>query len=261
MRTLFVILLCMLLQPSVALALPNSITLVADDWCPYNCDPASDKPGYAVEIAKAIFEPNGIHVHYEVTSWSRALKETKHGKYHAVIAATKEEAAGFVFPHSSIGVSQYHFYTTQQSDWKFTNLSALQTITLGVIDGYNYDEAIDGFILKHRDHRNHIQIVGGDSASMQNIKKLLAGRIDVMLEDKNVANNLLQSMGLSGQLRDAGQLDPTIDADEYVYIAFSPKDKNSPTLASLFDKGMKRLRDSGELKAILSRYDVSDWSR
>ena len=36
-----------------------TITLRADEWSPFNGDPASDRPGYLIEIANRIFSKAG----------------------------------------------------------------------------------------------------------------------------------------------------------------------------------------------------------
>ncbi len=51
----------------------ETITLAADVWCPFNCNPGGDPPGYMVEVAKAVFEPRGHTVTYRVLPWARAV--------------------------------------------------------------------------------------------------------------------------------------------------------------------------------------------
>ena len=42
------------------------VRLCADQWMPYNGDPADAKPGYVIELAKTIFEAKGLKVEYTV---------------------------------------------------------------------------------------------------------------------------------------------------------------------------------------------------
>jgi len=37
-----------LISPAIA----DTITIRADVWCPYNCEPDSEKPGYMIEIVQ-----------------------------------------------------------------------------------------------------------------------------------------------------------------------------------------------------------------
>ncbi|MBN8542944.1 MAG: transporter substrate-binding domain-containing protein [Alphaproteobacteria bacterium] len=260
MRLLFLLSTALALIANQAWALPKSISIVADAWCPYNCDAEGDKKGYVVDIAKAIFEPEGISVHYEIMPWTRAIRLTRNGTHTAVIAATTNEAKKFVFPQEIIGISDYRFYTLADHKWRFNgDMQSIHPISLGVVDGYSYDIRMDAFISKHRNHREHIQVVGGSNASKQNIKKLIAKRIEVMLEDPNVLAYKMNEMGVTTSLRDAGALDTTIEQDELLYLAFSPKHPDAKSLATLFDKGLRKLRKTGKLNSILERYGIKDW--
>lgn len=51
----FLILAVSIFSLSTQVKAEEVITLVADEWCPYNCVPNSEKPGYAIEIAQEIF--------------------------------------------------------------------------------------------------------------------------------------------------------------------------------------------------------------
>ena len=46
-----------------------------------------------------------------------------------------------------------------------------------------------------------------------------------------------------------------------VYIAFSPANKKSAEYAAILDRGVERLRASGELDEIMAHYGLEDWER
>jgi polar amino acid transport system substrate-binding protein len=56
-----------------SLAKADTISIRADLWCPFNCDPSGAKPGYMIEIAKAVFEPLGHKIDYQTLNWARAI--------------------------------------------------------------------------------------------------------------------------------------------------------------------------------------------
>jgi polar amino acid transport system substrate-binding protein len=259
MRFLMTCLCLWMMQAHAALALPSSITLVADAWCPYNCSPGSPNPGYAIELARAIYEPHGIKVHYEIMPWTRAINETRQTHFNGIIGAARKEAPDFIYPTEIMGFSFYRFYTLPESTWKYTDVDSLKGVSLGAVDGYSYGEKINEYLDLNRQNRAAVQLVSGELAGEQNIRKLLAHRIDVMIEDPNVVANSLKRMDKKEALRIAGVLrNPKISSDE-LYIAFSPNNEDSQALAGLFDEGIKRLRKTGELAIILDRYGISDW--
>ncbi len=76
-RTVFLIGLSSLIGLMSAPARAETLLIVADPWCPYNCAPDSTKPGMIVEIVKKAFERHGISVTYETLPWTRAVEETR----------------------------------------------------------------------------------------------------------------------------------------------------------------------------------------
>jgi ABC-type amino acid transport substrate-binding protein len=76
-------------------ALADTIRLRADAYCPTNCAPDAARPGYAVEIAREVFEAAGHEVEYDLLAWPRAIADAQAGLYDGVIGAAAEEVPGF----------------------------------------------------------------------------------------------------------------------------------------------------------------------
>jgi len=104
-----IIFLIVLQFPGYALA--ETITIVADEWCPYNCEENSDLPGFLIEIARLVFSAHGHSVRYIVMPWKRAVYEVEQGRFNAIAGALKNDAPGFVFPETENGFSQNGFFT------------------------------------------------------------------------------------------------------------------------------------------------------
>lgn len=230
----------------------KTIVLVADEWCPYNCLPESDKPGYVIEIAKKIFEPLGYEVIYETTSWNRAIDGARKGVFDGIIGAEQIEAPDFVFPESEMGLTVNCFYVSNSSQWQYTGLKSLENITIGVIDNYTYGNLYTNYIESNLNNFNKVQILTGHDALSRNIKKLVAGRIDATIEDRNVINHYLNNNQLA--IKEAGVL-----SSEKIYLAFSPVGEKSIEYALIFDAGITKMRNSGELSSILAKYNIKDW--
>jgi len=81
------------------------------------------------------------------------------------------------------------------------------------------------------------------------------GKIDAIAEDTNVMlNTMIASKVPLGSIIPAGKC-AEISA---LYVAFSPKNPKSKELATKFDAGIKELRASGKLQAILKFYGLQD---
>lgn len=228
----------------------ETITIRADSWCPYNCEPESSRPGFMIEIAQEVFSAEGIEVDYELVNWSRAVKMARFGKITAVVGATRDDAKGFVFPRREQGLATNAFYVRADDDWRYTGPSSLGGRRVGTIQGYDYGKISE--ILKTH---GTVDEASGDSALKLNFRKLVRGRIDALVEDANVADLALTNLGMDGKIQKAGASDDSVR----LYIAFSPKFSESERYAKVLSDGMAELRENGRLDEILAKYGISDW--
>ncbi|GGY57705.1 amino acid ABC transporter substrate-binding protein [Bacterioplanes sanyensis] len=232
----------------------ETLTIRADDWFPMNGDPASDKPGYMIELAQAVFEPHGINVDYQLMPWERALYEVRRGKIDCVVGAYKEDAPDLAFPEQSWGLDSVHFFIARDDSWRFNGeLAQLLERRTGMISGYGYGEVFDAFAEQHKDQA--FFFVSGDGALDKNIKKLLAGRIDTLVESEFVLGAKAKEMGVSGQLISAGQLTEATP----MYIACTPDSDKTARYMQLVNDAMPQLKSSGKLQAILDNYGLNAW--
>lgn len=254
-RVLFILLCSATLFSPARAAEP--ITIVADNWCPYNCDPASDHPGFMIEIAQKAFGKHGIAVEYSTMPWTRAIEETRNGKHTAIVGSSQKDAPDFVFPSISQGWMRNIFYVKKGNAWKYTGIDSLSQVSLGVIADYTYSDQLDAYVQQHTKNMKYIQVISGEDALNINIRKLLAGRIGALIEGKLVMGYTLAQKNLTDQIEEAGSLESS--NQDHLFIAFSPKNPNAKKYADILSRETKAMRASGELKEILARYNVADW--
>jgi len=150
----------------------DTITLVADEWCPYNCVPESDTPGYMIEIAKKVFELKGYSIVYEILPWARAVQDTRLGRYTAIVGAYQGDAPDFIFPANELGQINQSFFVTTESSWNYTGIESLAHIVIGVIKDYAYGDELDAYIDEHKSDPHNVQVVAGTEALTTNIQKM-----------------------------------------------------------------------------------------
>lgn len=255
MRYLLNILLLLVLISGVSRA--DTLVLAADLWCPYNCEPDSNKPGFMVEIAREVFAGQGIKVDYRLMPWRRALQSTREGEFDAVIGATLKDAPDFVFPSLEQGEMRTGLWAMPGATWRYQGVSSLSDVVLGVSAGYSYGSQIDAYIADPR-NANYIHVLFGTEPLEQGLRMLRAGRIDVMVEDESVFSYYTEAHPAGVPYINAGIIDNP-QADTKVYIAFSPSKPESARLAQTLSEGIAELRASGELSSILQRYGLRDW--
>lgn len=256
MRTILVLLTIALLCPVPTSSAQETITLVADEWCPYNCTPMSKHEGFMLDIARRIYTAAGYAVEYRIMPWTRALHEVDQGTADGAIGTSGNEAPHFVFPVEPCGMSDNGFFTRTGSAWKWEGLASLETVRTAFVRDYDYGDHFTRFLESHRKSPMIHMGVEGDALS-RNFRLLARGRVDVVVADINVGRYITKMLHLESTVELNSQeniLDP-------VYLAFSPRLPRSRILAGLFDEGIDKLRASGELDRIMSRYGLQDWKR
>ena len=118
---LFTFILCLILLPAAVFS--DTITIVADDWCPYNCEPGSDSPGYVVEVAREVFSMAGYSLEYKYVPWARAVREVDKGTYNGAIGASTGDLPTGIFPEEELGFYYKDFIIRKGDVWRFTTVS------------------------------------------------------------------------------------------------------------------------------------------
>lgn len=233
----------------------DTISIRGDSWCPYNCDPKDAKPGYMIEIAKEVFGKAGHTVDYQTLTWSRALEKVKAGEFTAAVGAAKDDAPELVYGTAPLGKQANTFAIRADDSFTYNGLASLEGKAVGVISGYAYNDELDAYIEKNKADPKKVQAAAGDDALTTNMNKLVAKRVDLVLEDANVLANQIVTQKLDGKVKITDSAVKTLD----LYIAFSPANPKAKEYAALLDKGVDELRTSGKLAAILAKYGVKDW--
>jgi polar amino acid transport system substrate-binding protein len=234
----------------------ETITVSTGDWLPYVGLKRSDPPGYVIELVREIFTKAGYQVIVNDLPYERALAYLEDGRVDVVTAAFAEDLpspAIAILPDEEVGRIQRAFFVKKGEKWNYTGQASLAQIKLGLVIGEVYPEIKT--YLDQRPKPNRIEYVSGVDGYRRNVLKLLAGRIDVMLEIPEVVEFYAAQLHSLSEIRQAGRIGKL----RKLWVAFSAHNPNARRYANLFSKGIKTMRKSGELQELLSRYHVRDW--
>ena len=232
---------------SVAFAETGVIHIRADSWMPFNGDPAAKQPGYVVEVLREIFEPKGIKVDYQIMPWAAAVKAAEAAEIDGIIGANAAEAKNLVTGNEAIAEPQFALFVRKDNPWKYETLRSLQGVRLGAIDGYSYWTSLDAYIKKNTPPA--IKTYTGDTPLIEGMADLVNGQIDVMPESVLVFVWTAKSTGRKfSDFRIA-----YTETAEPLFVAFS-KTTEGRKHAHIFDQGLREMKDSGRLQAILDSY-------
>jgi polar amino acid transport system substrate-binding protein len=229
----------------------EQVTIAADSWPPFSDEPGA-KPGSMVEIAKAVFEDAGYTVTYSLLPWKRVLADVAKGTLDGAVGAAAED--GLAVPSEPVVMCSSDFFVLKKSAWRYTGVASLDTVAIAFCEGYTYGEPLDSYIAKHAG-TSKVQAAGGDAPLVTNIRKLMAGRVDTVLETPEVFWDTVAQMGLAKT--DFVHAGIAIGLTPY-YVGFTPNERGKK-LAAVYDAKMAELRKSGRLAKILERYGMTDW--
>lgn len=247
-RTLILLAACLLLAAAPLQA--ETLRLRADLWYPFNAAPGDARPGFTIEVLEQIFSAHGIALDYQLAPWSRALELVHGGEADCVVGAYREEAPDLLYPRQYFAVDVPTFYVLAGDPWRYQGKASLDGKLVGVVDDYSYGEKFDTWM---KAHPHQVNVAYGDRPLLNNVRMLLAGRVNVVVETPAVMKALLSEHGLEDQLREAGA-DLSGDARLYLACTNSPRGR---LFTEQFDAGWQRLQASGVLDEIYGRYGVT----
>jgi polar amino acid transport system substrate-binding protein len=250
---------CRGLLPLLLLATAYShgapLEVVADEWCPFNCQQGTAMPGYVVEVLQAVFAPDGIT--YRVLPWKRALLHAQRGDSAAAIGAIQDIVAAehLQIGQEPVGYSADCLYVLAGNAVRFQgkadDLNPLKRV--GIVLGYVYTEGFDQWLARPV-NKPKIFIASGHQPAADNLAKLTTGSLDGMIEGRVVMDYLLRNAEFTKAVVSVGCNTPVP-----IYVAFGPKHSQSDALVRQLDQGLVALRSSGKLAEILAKYGLKDW--
>jgi len=240
----------------IASAFANTVSVVADPWCPFTCAPQLGMNGAMIDVLAEVFGKVGKGLVYKNLDWSNAIQETREGKFSAIAGALKSDAPDFIFPETPIGFQRSCLFIKKGSaEIKSIDGTALKGLKIGAVKDYKYGEPFDSVVPRMQESGGKpLRFVEGVNTTQKLFLDLKAGLIDVLVEDESVVSFLeaLPSKPLKGI-----QFVKTVcQVKQPLFIAFSPKRPESAKLAAQLDKGLQRLSEAKKLAKIWKNYSI-----
>ena len=227
-------------------------TIRADNWCPYNCEPADKDPGYMIEILQGAAKKHGHTLDYQLLPYSRALEQAQKGQFTGVVGMLANDRDGFLFSEK-MGVDTNCFFVRKGSPLRYRSLSDLASFgRIGIVEGYGYPK---DFVQWKAQNPDKVQAVAGDNTLGMQAKKLAAGRIAAFIENENIVRYSAKYVDELKNIDNAGCL----QGREPLFIGFSTKNPKAKEIKAQVDAHVATIRKSGELRRLLDKYHVAPW--
>ena len=232
-----------------------TLNVLSDVWYPYCGESGTKNEGYIINILRVIFEKEGYRINYQNRPWARCIEEVRAGSAHALAGCTYEEVKEFEIPTENIGYYTNVFFVLDNSKFVFNGISSLLGERLGIIQNYGYAPSINTYADTLTNQENLV-FSRGENPLGSMILGLLAERVSVVKKKKITFLYTSKLMGYKeNTFKEVGALNDVYD----LLVAFSPNKPESKKLRQIFDKRIKEMRKSGELKLILDKYQIPDW--
>ncbi len=217
----------------------ETITFANGEWAPY-MSPKLKNAGYVSDIVVQAYKEEGIDVKWVFLPWKRGFEEAKNGAYQgtAIWGYNEERAKDFLYTDTVLNL-ETAFFIQKDSDFFWNTISDLKGKKLGGIIGYAYG-------IEDAEKAGDVKI-SRISKPEGNYKKLAAGRLDAVLEDTQVGLKSIHKMGYDGKIVPYSK---PLKSRKYSVI-ISKQVPNAERLIKAFNKGLKKLQDSGRFDAIL----------
>ncbi len=237
----------------IASANDKVITITADPWCPWNCKDLA-KQGIAVDLMKAIYEPEGFKVQYVIMPWNDAIQKVKTGEITALIGMTQDKTNPYnlLFPKNYLNKSNNAYIVRVDNNFVYKNNDSLQGKKIGIVDGYHFQSVLGEYIEQNYDNHDVVKKSVGAHAVKENLLKLINGEIDIYVDDEYVIQYIAHENNLSSKIRVCGFLSDR----EGTYIAFSSAVPLAHRFVEMYDIGVVKLKQSGEYGKILAKYSI-----
>lgn len=245
MRAIGIPFLAMITLFCTSMAKADVVILAFNEWCPYACTKNETRPGILLDATREIFEEANIEVQFQIRPFARAIQEVRANRLQGMIGIIRDAAPDFIFPEEPAIKTQFCFFTALTSRWYYDpTVSSYPKFNLGYLNGKKI-ATVD----MPRVFPRGLAISGEDERVVERVSNMLdLGRLDAFADERLYVGYSLAQSGLP-PLRNAGCVPAQNE-----YVAFSPANKDSERYARIFSDGMKKLKASGRMRAIISTY-------
>jgi polar amino acid transport system substrate-binding protein len=227
----------------------ESALFVDAPFPPYTLGELGQAPsgGIAVEIAQAVFSRIGVALDILLMPWRRALQSVEAGRADGVLLLMRTEEREAYMGFSDIvyeGREVFVFNRLVHPNFEWRTFADVQGYTLGLVEGYTYGSALLEAV-----EQLGIRVDYADS-SEQNLAKLVADRVDLVVEDERVVGSFFDRNPEWGAALEFA------DQPVTVYPYFIGISLTSPLMPLLprINSALHAVRDDGTIDAIFARY-------
>lgn len=224
-------------------ALGEKLRIVTEPWSPYVIvDNNNHVSGLDYQTTAIVFQRLGIDVQWQFLPWKRCLMMLQQGEADGVldIFQVSERDDLLLYPSEPLSDVNYVLFQANARPHPFNTLEDLHGLTVGVSPGYLYSPEFDASSLFIREPA---------PSHEANFGKLIRGRIDLMVTDRIVGQQMIDQLKLRNEV---SQL-PTVLSHRAQFLALR-RNAGMDLLVQRFGAELKRFKHEPEYAQLVARY-------
>lgn len=215
----------------------DTITLANGEWAPYLGEDLPEGGPVAHLVAEA-FATQGWTVRYEYLPWKRGYNMAETGDLDGSIVWSRNAEREAVMHYSDpvLNLDTVVFYANDRPiDWD--QPADLKGLRLGGVIGYDYSfvKPDDGY---------DVSYIG---EPINNYRKLMADRLDGVMEERLVGLNLAREAGVFDQV----SYHPKNIKSEPYFLIVGKANPRGAEIIEVFNRGLRALKDTGRYDSLL----------
>ncbi|WP_221076792.1 substrate-binding periplasmic protein [Agarivorans aestuarii] len=206
-----------------------------------------EQTGILVDVINQVFMRAGYTVEIKLMPWARCLRSVEEGTVDGIFSVymTAERQTFLSYTSEALITQVQAFFVPIDSPIVFDgDFQQLAEKSIGIINGTSYGPKVDAAI-----EQGLFKAVDEAQNSKSNVRKLLAGRVDLIPSYRHVVFSTAKTLGAAHHIK---QLSPPIEAIPS-YLAFTNKRDFSIVIGE-YDKALSEMKSDGTYDRIFEKY-------
>lgn len=233
---------------TLTLAQEQTVKVAGDPYPPWSIGEAGTRPegGIAFEITRELFRRMNLDTAEFIYPFKRGIQRIKDGDDDVILMVSRnqERDAFMLFTLPVRDVKFAIFYPANSPDFDWKSWDDLKRYRIGAVSGYNmgddWPKAIEAHDLQVEEVKTNIF----------NMKKMLAGRIDLFVTDLEVMQRIIED---NPEYRDQFKWHPKPIYQSVNNLGISKKSFLAPRLAEI-NRVMREMQQDGTFQTIFCKH-------
>ena len=223
-------------------AMGEKLRIVTEPWAPYAMVENGKASGLDYDTTAIVFQRLGIDVQWQFLPWKRCLLMLQQGEADGALDIFKasERDDLLLYPSEPMSEVNWVLFQANARPHPFHSIEDLKGLTIGVSPGYLYAPEFDGSTSFTREPA---------PSHEANFGKLTRGRIDLLVTDRRLGQQMLDRLKLHDQV---SQL-PTVLNTREQYLALR-RNAGMDLLVQRFSAELKRFKREPAYARLVAHY-------